>query len=98
MSILTKQIKDFQGNFKIYAVGFVAWLTGSLVLVGVTRSAWGGEVPSLLEAVFAFAVMGMALWALYYGWINAYVWFSRNEAGDKREMLESQADKQYRAR
>lgn len=76
----------------------MAWLLGSLVLVGVTRGAWGGEVPSLLETVFTFAVMGMALWTLYYSWINAFVWFSRNTAGDKREMLESQADKQYRTR
>jgi uncharacterized membrane protein len=97
MSILTRQVKDFQGNFKIYAIGFVAWLVGSFILVGITRGACG-ESLSAPEAVFAFCVMGMAFWTAYYAWINAYVWITRNAAGDKREMLESQADQKYRAR
>jgi len=98
MSLFTRQVKDFQANFKIYVVVFVGWLVASLVLVGFTRDAWGGDSPTFLEAGFMFAVMAMAIWILYYSWINVYVWLSRNRAGDKRQMLESQADKEYRAR
>lgn len=98
MSILTKQIKDLQANFTIYAIGFGCWIIGSLLLVGFTRRAWGGSSAAPGEVLFMFAVAAMLFWTAYYGWINAYVWISRNAAGQKREILESQADQKYRPR
>ena len=50
MSILTKQAKEFQANFTLYAVGFAAWIIGALVLVGITRRASGGETAGTLES------------------------------------------------
>ena len=48
------------------------------------------------RVLFMFAVAGMLLSNVYYAWLNAYLWFSRNAAGQKREMLESEADVKYR--
>jgi hypothetical protein len=98
MSILTKQAKEFQSNLTLYVVGFAAWIIGALVLVGITRRAWGGETAGTLEVLFMFGVAGMLLWTVYYAWLNAYLWFSRNAAGQKREMLESEADTKYRTK
>ena len=98
MSILTKQAKDLTQSAPVYLVIVAAWIVWSLFLVGLSRHAWGGERATGLEVLFLFAISAMTFWCAYYAWLNGYLWLTRNFAGQKRQMLESEADKQYRPR
>lgn len=95
MSFFTKEVKSFQENFKIYAVVAVLWVICSLLLIGFTRQAWGGDAPSGPEILFCFGVMAMNFYTLYYVWLNSHLFLTRNKAGQKRDILEAEADQKY---
>lgn len=69
----------------------------ALLLTGLVGHA-AAEPLHWYEVFFCFGVAAMALWCLYYAWLNAYLFLTRNKAGQKRDMLESAADLQYRPR
>ena len=98
MSILTKQVHDLKQNFWIYTTVFFAWIIWSLVLIGITRRAWGGTGASLGEVLFMAATAASTLWCGYYAWLHLFLGVSRNRAGAKRDILESHADAVYRPR
>jgi hypothetical protein len=97
VSVFTKQVSTFRSNASVYIGIFVVWIFFSLLLTGLVRHA-AGEGLSLHEVLFLFAVAAMTFWCAYYAWLNGYLWLTRNKAGQKRDMLESEADLKYRPR
>jgi len=98
MSVFTKQVRAFTESLWTYLTVFFGWIMWTLVLVGLTRRAWGGDSASFIEVLFIAATAACSLWCGYYGWLQLHLWVSRNRAGAKREILESQADAVYRPR
>jgi hypothetical protein len=98
MSVLTKQARDLTQSAPVYLVILAGWIVWSLFLIGLCRHAWGGDSATSLEVLFLFAVAAMTFWSAYYAWLNLYLWLTRNFAGQKRQMLEAEADQHYRPR
>lgn len=92
MSIFTKKIKEAQEHFVVYAVIFVVWVVASLVLLGVIRRTARVESPSGFAVLFSFGLAAINFGTLYYAWLNGYLFLTRNKAGQKREILEAEAD------
>lgn len=97
MSVFTKQLSTAASNAPVYIGIFLVWMFVGLFLTGLVRHA-AGEALDVHEVLFLFAVAAMMFWCLYYAWLNGYLWLTRNKAGQKRDMLESEADLKYRPR
>ena len=39
--------------------------------------------------------MAMNFYTLYYLWLNSHLFLTRNRAGQKRDILEAEADEKY---
>jgi len=95
VSIFTKKIKEARDNFVVYAVVFVLWVVASLILLGVIRRTAGVENPSGFAVLFSFGLAAINFGTLYYAGLNGYLFLTRNKAGQKREILEAEADETF---
>ena len=96
MSFFTSEVKSLQENSKIYGIVILLWVICSLILIGLTRRAWGGDAPNGTEILFCFGVIAMNFYTLYYAWLNSHLFVKRNKAGQKRDILEAEADLKYK--